>query len=253
MRRLLLILVGFLFLLMGLAGLISGDSWAAILCAIGVVLLVAAFRPRTRKPRAKRATRQRAVRQSAVALDELGSSPPAPPRKTRSHAPLPWQRIAFDPKCPYCSTPLTGRKRPSRRSTFTCPHCNEVITVDPKQYIYDSPFLTEEQAGYAEYVGQLDHWVWTRGSMSDYEEQRAKLRRKFGGEPSIRDIIWGLIQSSKLDTMNRLARERDKMRKMFPGESDMQDVGTFELDELQALEADFKEFEREVKRNRRSK
>lgn len=241
--RALIILVGIILFLASIGGLLSRDFGpAAIVMGIAVLLLFLGVR-RTRNQKMVSSTRTTDM--AAASLNEMDTPDPPVYRKNSKAYHLPWNKVPFEPKCPYCSAELTGRKRPSRRSKFTCKHCNQVVAVDPKQFLYDTPFLTERQASYAKYIWQLDHWVWTRGSREDYERKHRELRKRFGGEPGVGDVIWGLIQDSKLDTMKQLAQEKAHLSKVL-GDSSYQPDTIF-LDELTALEADFRQFEQNHK------
>lgn len=103
---------------------------------------------------------------------------------------------SFIPVCPYCETEFKNRKRPTRRSSFKCPACKKPIAVEPKQYLYSSMYLTREQAQYVYYLWQLDRWVFAKGSFADYSQMKATLTMKFGGDPGVRDVVWGLMNES---------------------------------------------------------
>jgi DNA-directed RNA polymerase subunit M/transcription elongation factor TFIIS len=171
--------------------------------------------------------------------------------------PLPGNSSAIQqPTCPYCGTALPGRKPPKRRSTFACPNCGEAINVDPMQFIYPGPYLTDEQAGYVEFVWQLDRWVFTRGSHKDYEQMRGALRKKFGGEPGVGDVIWGLMNQAVLDCSKEHARQVAELRRTFPDDPKtvrelMPD--NYELNDVRELMEEFREFERQAKEERRRK
>ena len=131
--------------------------------------------------------------------------------------------------CPYCKAELLNRKPPKRRSAFKCPTCQKEITVDPHQFIYPFVYLTEKQANYVGFLWQLDHWVFTKGGKNDYQRMKTELAKKFRAEPRVGDVIWGL--------MNKSLMECDQ----------------FERGNVQDLMKDFRKFEGQLKRPRKSK
>lgn len=132
-----------------------------------------------------------------------------------------------------------------------CKVCTEQIFIEPANWLYDSIYLTEHQAGYVGYIEQLDHWVFTQGSQDDYDRMRTGLRQKFGSEPGVGDVIWGLMNESVLALGEQHNAEIDQLRRTFDGRvpRDMSSSTTakFELEDLRGLMKDFRSFERDMK------
>lgn len=118
------------------------------------------------------------------------------------------------PRCPYCGADFSARKPPRRLSKFKCTACSKTVQVNPYQFIYPTPYLTEIQEGYAGFLWQLDHWVFTIGSKQDYIAMRENLRQKFSAEPGVGDIIWGLMSLSMLKTCKD-QWERSDLRRLM--------------------------------------
>jgi len=115
-------------------------------------------------------------------------------RKAKSASP---REFAAESKvCPYCKIDLSKRNVPTRRSSFKCPGCSKKVYADPKQPIYPYPFLSETEKTYADYLRQLDIWIFARGSNADYAVMKDNLTRKFGHSPKPGDVIWGLMNLS---------------------------------------------------------
>ncbi len=70
--------------------------------------------------------------------------------------------------CPNCGESLGDRAPPSRRSKFKCKKCAAEVHADPRQRLFASVYLTEEQANLVDFLSQLDHWVFTAGSWHDF-------------------------------------------------------------------------------------
>lgn len=157
----------------------------------------------------------------------------------------------MQPQCPYCEEYIRRKKVPQRRSSFKCKACGEQVFVEPANWLYDSIYLTEHKAGYVGFVEQLDHWVFTIGSRDDYERTRAQLRQKFGGEPGIGDVIWGLMNQSIVAINESYERRMQEIRSTFDGriprDMAMTAADKVELQDLRQLMKEFREFEREMK------
>ncbi|MBW7905309.1 MAG: hypothetical protein LC135_05280 [Phycisphaerae bacterium] len=163
----------------------------------------------------------------------------------------------LQPQCPYCREYLKRSKLPERRSSFQCKACGGQITVDPHQWLFDTPYLTDEQAGYVGFVWQLDRWVFALGSRADYEKVRANLRQRFGVEPGIGDVIWGLMNESILALTEKHNAELAELRRTFGGRIP-RDLGTWtvakdEIKDVQKLMTEFRAFERDVKAARKGR
>lgn len=159
----------------------------------------------------------------------------------------------LQPQCPYCGVYLVRKSAPKRRSTFKCKACGEEIFVEPSNWLYAGVYLNEQQAGYVGYVEQLDHWVFTIGSRDDYHRTREQLRKKFGGEPGIGDVIWGLMNQSVVAINESYERRMQEIRRTFGGrvpcEMALTKDDKVELQDLRELMDDFRAFEKEMRAN----
>jgi hypothetical protein len=99
------------------------------------------------------------------------------------------------PVCPYCTGSLGNRKPPHRRSTFMCKACGEQVYADPKQELFASVYLTEKQKALVDYLWQLDHWVFTAGTLDDYYWAKAQIGKadKSNTDDVVSDTIWFLL------------------------------------------------------------
>ena len=155
----------------------------------------------------------------------------AQPKQETAHSPAPPQAevLPVRKSCPYCQEDFSSRKTPSRRSHFKCPGCSETIYVEPAQPIYPTPYLDEVQVTYVNFLRQLDHWVFGIGSDDDYRRKRAQLAKRFGKEPSVGDVIWGLMN----DSLIKACQDQ------------------FERKDMKNLMKEFREFEKEMKGKKR--
>lgn len=163
----------------------------------------------------------------------------------------------LQPQCPYCGAYSKRSKIPDRRSSFRCKACSEQIFVEPNQWLYGTPYLTEEQADYLGFLEQLDRWIFTLGSRDDYEKMRAALRKKFGGEPGIRDVLWGLMNESLSVLGEQHNAGIEELRQTFDGEIPhymLKGAGAkYEIEEVRELMKNFRAFEREAKAARKER
>ena len=101
-----------------------------------------------------------------------------------------------DSQCPYCSTPLVKLPRKLR----PCPHCGKILY--PRKRPFDGKvvlFLEEEldeldeqrAIAYGNYESYLEIKARREGA-------RAKLRKKFGGEPSESDVSRSLMVDDQI-------------------------------------------------------
>jgi len=86
-------------------------------------------------------------------------------------------------ECPNCGESLGKVAKPSRRSNRKCKVCGQAIHVDPRQRLFKSAFLTEKQAYLADTLDQLDHWVFTRGTIQDFN----RVKKSVGKSGSLND------------------------------------------------------------------
>ena len=160
----------------------------------------------------------------------------------------------IQPECPYCGTRIRRKNVPKRRSSFGCKACGEYIEVIPGNWLYGSVYLTDEQAGYLSFLEQLDHWVFTIGSQADYIAMQAALRKKFGGEPGIGDVIWGLMNESVRLLCEEHGAKMEDVSQLFDGQipRGMAHSSAKEfLKDVRKLMKDFRAFDREVKKEKK--
>jgi len=104
------------------------------------------------------------------------------------------QKSKIDLVCPSCFKHLGTVPQPSRRSTRKCKKCSNAIYVDPKQRLFDSPFLSERQAYLADTVRQLDQWVFTDGSMEAFNSVKRKLGKTSPlSDADVTEVVRSLI------------------------------------------------------------
>lgn len=137
-------------------------------------------------------------------LDLLFSREPREDRGTsdRRKSLPPLRPIGHDDgRCPYCATPLVKLPRQKR----PCPHCGKVMfprkrPVDGKVVLFreeELEELNEQRAiAYGTYEIYLD-------GKARQEDARARLRKKFGGEPSKSDVNWSLLIDDLVQHANR--------------------------------------------------
>jgi ribosomal protein L37AE/L43A len=99
------------------------------------------------------------------------------------------------PVCPVCGESLGNRRPPSRRSCFKCKKCGARIYGDPEQQLFESVYLTEKQKDLVDFLWQLDHWVFTAGTIHDFCWAKAQIGK--GDAPVsdnvVSDTIWFLL------------------------------------------------------------
>jgi predicted RNA-binding Zn-ribbon protein involved in translation (DUF1610 family) len=223
-QQLKVLLMGLLFILLGVW--VKGFLLTTIFIVLGVLLVMGSIQWR------KRRKQQPAGHRKSMASPNL---------KKVENVPVP--KPTFIPVCPYCKAELKNRKPPQRCSTFACPVCGESIYENPQQFLYLSMYLTREQAGYAGFLWQLNHWVGARGSYSDYVQMEKTLSNKFGIKPDIGDVIWGLMNLSVQDCHRKKQREFQEAIKLgFSKKEAEKRAGTSdsELEKLTDLMAKFR-------------
>lgn len=111
-------------------------------------------------------------------------------------------RTSWKPVCPYCSSEIKNRKRPTRRSKFKCSNCGLHIWVDPWQRIFRSVYLRDMQGLVAKYLDLLDVGEMrmgapaTAGTTADFwwaSEQRAWTNKKDLSDAEAADVLWTLM------------------------------------------------------------
>lgn len=99
------------------------------------------------------------------------------------------------PICPYCMESLGNRKTPVRRSSFKCKKCGGQVYGDPKQQLFASVYLTEQQKSLVDYLWQLNHWIFTAGTIEDFNWAKKQIGK--GDKPNtddvVTDTIWFLL------------------------------------------------------------
>ena len=99
--------------------------------------------------------------------------------------------------CPYCSGVL--KKQPQRKTK--CPHCGHLILVRTRPSDRKRVLVTERQA-----VEIETQWTeiqsvppsrisWKEG----FNEEKQRLKAKFGREPSDNDVTWSLLNKELLE------------------------------------------------------
>src|SRR5207253_2075424 len=84
-----------------------------------------------------------------------------------------------------------------------CPHCGNDILVRTTQEWYPTSILTTQQAGGVDSLKRLGEFGM---SLAEARQLERELRARFGREPVLRDVAWGL--------WNALLQRPDTDRKM---------------------------------------
>jgi hypothetical protein len=131
---------------------------------------------------------------------------PAAVARRSGHIRTPSVTLSTAPLCPYCSGSLGNRKPPGRRSSFKCKVCGKQVCADPKQELFASVYLTEKQKTLVDFLGQLNHWVFTAGAIDDYVWAKVQIGKadKPNTDDVVSDAIWFLLNYNlkNLDTIN---------------------------------------------------
>ncbi len=105
-----------------------------------------------------------------------------------------------DAVCPHCNNPLD--KKPGRKKK--CPHCGEFIFVRTRPSDEKRVLVTEAQAEEIK-----EQWSIVNGTHGEYlaqkkrfSDEKAKLAKRFGREPSKNDIKWSLLNKDLIDHAN---------------------------------------------------
>ena len=109
----------------------------------------------------------------------------------------------LDPVCPYCNRQL--EKRPGKKKQ--CPHCGQFIYVRTRPSDEQQVLVTEAQADQI-----AEQWSMVNGTheaylaaKKDFAEEKAKLAKRFGREPSDNDVRWSQLNRELLE----YARQRN--------------------------------------------
>jgi DNA-directed RNA polymerase subunit RPC12/RpoP len=101
-----------------------------------------------------------------------------------------------DSVCPYCNKEL--QKKPGKKKK--CPHCGKYIYVRTRPQDKKQVLVTEDQAELIE-----EQWSIVNGTHDEYlarrrtiEEERTRLAKQFGREPSEKDVQWALLNKEVL-------------------------------------------------------
>ena len=237
--RLVLILLGLASILLGVGGILAGDRAAWVFVVAGLLLTTLGIKLRKKRHRVAKPKSTTWAKAEPV----MPQTVPAP-------------KPAFVPVCPYCKSHFKNRKPPKRRSAFKCPTCKEQISVDPEQYVYPSSYLTEKEAGYLRFLYDLDYFAFSSGSYADYGQMHATLAKRFGRDPGVSDIIWGLMNLSQLQCLarrNQKARELAHLRVYEREFGPLQGDDNWELDRIRDLMKEFHEFEKRMKSERKKR
>ena len=156
---------------------------------------------------------------------------------------------AFEPICPHCHAALPEQARPARKYVDECTQCHREIYVEPQQFLYPTMFLTEEQAGYINFIDQLNYWPFGRGSWQDYEDMKAHIAAKRGAEPPVREVVAALIELTMTACQ---AREKQAGQKLIYKGRDVEPLlngsdPKHDREEVLNLTAEVKKFEKDMR------
>jgi len=106
-------------------------------------------------------------------------------------------QIKVEAKCPYCHTPLN--KMPGAKTK--CPSCGNYMYVRTRPSDKQRVVVTKQQADEIE-----EQWSIVSGTHDQYLEQKReyqdekdRLKGKFGQEPSDHDVKWGLLNKELIE------------------------------------------------------
>lgn len=102
-----------------------------------------------------------------------------------------------DDVCPHCSRPLT--KRPRKKAK--CPYCGNFILVRTRPTDRKRVLVTEHQAREIEAQWNEIHSVPPPriDKKKGFDDEKKKLTKKFGREPSDSDVIWSLLNKELIE------------------------------------------------------
>lgn len=102
-----------------------------------------------------------------------------------------------DAVCPHCNQAL--EKKPGRKKK--CPYCGQFIYVRTRPSDEQQVLVTEAQAEEIE-----EQWSIVNGTHDAYlgekgrfAEEKAKLARRFGREPSDKDVRWSQLNQELIE------------------------------------------------------
>ncbi len=90
------------------------------------------------------------------------------------------------PKCPNCNQALPVK--PTRKQE--CPHCGRCI------FVRNGQLVTEEQATIMDWLVHLELFGITR---KDFDKHRQELSKQFGGQASVNDTLWRILNTLVVD------------------------------------------------------
>ena len=168
----------FIGIILGIIGLVAysiSACFGLFLILFSLCLIVGAFR------------KQSSPKISGTVTSSRNATPSHRVKKTRKRL----EAIGnTDAICPYCQNAL--EKKPGRKKK--CPKCGEFIYVRTRPSDEQKVLVTESQAEMIE-----EQWAIVNGTHREflankkrYENERQRLRKQFGSEPSKDDIQWGL-------------------------------------------------------------
>ena len=107
----------------------------------------------------------------------------------------------FEAFCPYCNQQL--QKRPSKKKE--CPHCGKIMYVRTRPSDEQQVLVTETQA---EQIAE--QWSMVNGThdaylaaKNDFADEKAKLAKRFGREPSDNDVRWSQLNQELIEHARR--------------------------------------------------
>jgi DNA-directed RNA polymerase subunit RPC12/RpoP len=182
----LLFFMAIILILVGFGALSSSPLLAVLLLFIGSAMLIYCLKRKT-EPDAR------------VSLSIQSTSVPTSRKDQKSKRTLkPVGNV--EAICPHCNKPLD--KKPGRKKK--CPHCGEFIFVRTRPSDEQRVLVTEAQ------VEEIkEQWSIVNGTHAEYLDQKkrfsdekAKLAKRFGREPSENDIKWSLLNKDLIGHAN---------------------------------------------------
>lgn len=110
------------------------------------------------------------------------------------------------PLCPYCGKDLPKRPKAKTR----CRHCGAYMFVRRSQSRYPSSMVTAAQVAELDAIQAIAE---IGKDAADFDAMRHVLRQRFGQEPDLGDVVWGVMNSA-VATETDLARVADIQEQM---------------------------------------
>ena len=99
--------------------------------------------------------------------------------------------------CPHCDHVL--EKKPGRKKK--CPHCGDFIYVRTRPIDRQRVLVTLEQAEEIEdqWSNQVSARSFPVGDANRIAKEKAKLKKRFGAEPSENDVSWSILNQDLIE------------------------------------------------------